>query len=67
MKSSMATHWPHFRLRTFELLGLMFAYWREAEVEGARSDPLCRTRSSNLPVRSTRAAVYIFALYRICV
>ena len=35
MKSSMATHWPHFRLRTFELLWLMFAYWREAEVEGA--------------------------------
>jgi hypothetical protein len=26
----MAIHWPHFRL-----LGLMFAYWRETEVEGA--------------------------------
>ncbi len=41
MKSSMAIHWPHFRLRTFELLGLMFAYWREAEVEGAAlPDPI---------------------------
>jgi hypothetical protein len=35
MKSSMAIHWPHFRLRTWRYSGSLLAYWREAEVEGA--------------------------------
>ena len=65
MKSSMAFHWPHFRLRSFELLGLIFAYWREAEVEGAI--PTRFAGPDPVTCQFVRREPQFFALYRISV